>query len=143
MAERCMFNPEKECLGLQRAEQMSREIDELREKSHESHDKLWSEIRKLQGAEAVRNEQYKHILERLDTLANNNVDIKKDNQAILAQLPALANKVQTLEDNQRALAADVSELKSKSGKKWDSMIAQVTAILIATIVGLVIGKIGL
>lgn len=143
MAEKCMFNPEKECLGLLRAEQLAHDLNKLREQSHESHDKLWSELRKLQGAEAVRNEQYKHIIERLDTLAANNQDFKKDNQIILAQLPVLANKVDTLEENQRALVEDVSELKSKSGKKWDGMIAQITSILIATVVGLIIGKIGL
>lgn len=143
MTDYCKFNPEKECLGMIRYEKLSTELANLREQSHSAHDKLWSELHKLQGAELARDEQYKHILDKLDNLADNISEFKRDSQETLSQLPSLVNKVQTLEENQKTLATDLEEIKSKSGKKWDSMIAQVTSIIVATVVGLVIGKMGL
>lgn len=78
MADNCNFDPERECLGIQKAKEASGEVKELdrrltdfQKSVAETHSRFGARIGKLEAREEVREEQYKNIREKLD-------DITKD-----------------------------------------------------------------
>ena len=68
MEEKCTQYPNRECLGLQKANMLERQMEEYRRQSRETHGQLFDRIRELEKAEAARNEQYDNIMEKLDRL---------------------------------------------------------------------------
>lgn len=68
MEEKCTQFPNRECLGLQKANMLERQMEEYRRQSRETHGQLFDRIRELEKAEAARNEQYDNIMEKLDRL---------------------------------------------------------------------------
>lgn len=66
--ERCILNPERDCLGLQKANMLEKQMDQWREQSRNTHKELFDRMRELEKAEAARNEQYESIMEKLDKL---------------------------------------------------------------------------
>lgn len=68
MDEKCILNPERDCLGLQKANMLEDQMKEWREQSRKTHKELYDRMRDLEKAEAARNEQYENIMEKLDRL---------------------------------------------------------------------------
>ena len=58
MDDKCLIDPQRDCLGLQKANMLARD----------THNKLFDRIRDLEKAEAARNEQYDNIMGKLDKL---------------------------------------------------------------------------
>lgn len=68
MAEKCIIDPARDCLGLAKAEMLEKQMDEYRRQARETHSQLFDRIRELERAESARGEQYKQIMEKLDQL---------------------------------------------------------------------------
>ena len=68
MDEKCILDPQRDCLGLQKANMLEKQMSEWREASRSTHKELFDRIRELEKAEAARNEQYDNIMEKLDRL---------------------------------------------------------------------------
>ena len=68
MDEKCILDPQRDCLGLQKANMLEKQISEWREASRSTHKELFNRMRELEKAEAARNEQYDNIMEKLDRL---------------------------------------------------------------------------
>lgn len=68
MDEKCIIDPERDCLGLQKANMLEKQMDQWREQSRTTHKELFDRMRELEKAEAARNEQYDNIMEKLDKL---------------------------------------------------------------------------
>ncbi len=66
--EKCAYDPGRECLGLQKANMLEKQMNEWRAQSRETHKELFNRTRDLEKAEASRNEQYANIMEKLDEL---------------------------------------------------------------------------
>ena len=66
--EKCILDPQRDCLGLQKANMLEKQISEWREASRSTHKELFNRMRELEKAEAARNEQYDNIMEKLDKL---------------------------------------------------------------------------
>lgn len=68
MDEKCILDPQRDCLGLQKANMLEKQMSEWREASRSTHKELFDRMRELEKAEAARNEQYDNIMEKLDKL---------------------------------------------------------------------------
>lgn len=66
--EKCIIDPQRDCLGLQKANMLEKQITELRESARGTHKEMFDRIRELEKVEAARNEQYNNIMKKLDKL---------------------------------------------------------------------------
>ena len=54
--EKCILDPQRDCLGLQKANMLEKQMSEWREASRSTHKELFDRMRELEKAEAARNE---------------------------------------------------------------------------------------
>lgn len=113
--EKCIINPERDCLGLMKAQELERDLNDLRKQNSASHERLFDRVGELERLEGIQGEQYKNILEKLDTLTSRH----------------------------DALNKKLDELEAKPGKRWESIVGQIIGLVVAALVGLILGKIGL
>lgn len=143
MTEKCLIDPERDCFGLKKAEELERDLNELRKQNNNSHERFFDRLTELEKSEGVQGEQYKNILSRLGDLSNNLHDMKNETRDAVSKLPGITHKLDDLGNRTDSLLEDVDELKEKPAKKWENVTGQIVAIVIAAVVGLVLGQIGL
>ena len=68
MDDKCLIDPQRDCLGLQKANMLERQMEKMQEQARDTHNKLFDRIRDPEKAEAARNEQYENIMGKLDKL---------------------------------------------------------------------------
>lgn len=170
MDEKCIINPETDCLGLKRAEEIAMDvkvldgkIDDFRNRIQDTHSRFGGRIGKLEAREEVREEQYKHFQEKLDGITSDMREFQKDsknsiselqkehkesmeelrkgNREILDAITPLKHKVEELEQ----LEEDVEEMKEKPMQTWENIKKQGIAwgiglILVIIAVALGLGK---
>ena len=68
MDDKCLIDPQRDCLGLQKANMLEKQMSEWREQSRQTHKEFFDRIRELEKAQAVQREQYDTILEKLGEL---------------------------------------------------------------------------
>lgn len=168
MEEKCILNPERDCLGMRRAEEIAgdikaldRKLDELREGVSGTNNRFGMRIGTLEANEKVREEQYKHVHEKLADITRDMADfqrenknsiselrkehkesmdeLRKGNKEILDAVTPLKHKVEGLEQ----LEADVEELKGKPGKTWEQVKTQAVGWLVAAVLALVAAALGI
>lgn len=168
MQEKCMLDPERDCLGLRRAEEVAgdvkaldRKLDEFRQGVSDTSARFGGRIGKLEAREEVREEQYKHVREKLDGITRDMEDfqrenkdsvaelrkehkesmeeLRKGNREILDAVTPLKHKVESLEH----LKDDVEELKGKPGKTWEHIKLQAIGWIVAAVLAIVAGALGI
>lgn len=112
---KCIVVPERDCLGLHKAEILQKSLDTFMENSRETHKEFFDRIRHLEQENVRRDEQYLQIMEKLDSLS--------------AQIAAAL--------------ADVGELKMKPAKRWDDMTKQIIGLVVAAVGAFLLGRFGL
>lgn len=68
MEEKCILDPSRDCLGLEKARMLEKLVEEHREKSSKDHHEMYDRIRQLEIANAKTDTQYGQIMETLGTL---------------------------------------------------------------------------
>lgn len=76
LPERCVIDPERDCVSLERVEALEEQFREQREKSSATHKEFYNRIRELEKQNSVRDVQYKAIMEKLDCLTRTVNEIK-------------------------------------------------------------------
>lgn len=66
--EKCILDPQRDCLGLQKAEMLEKQMDQWRAQSRESHQEIFRRLNDLEKSETARDVQYTSIMEKLDKL---------------------------------------------------------------------------
>ena len=126
MDDKCIRFPESDCLGLHKAAELEKDLDELkaglekdmdgiradmgelRRQNASTHERLFDRLNDLESQEGVQKEQYKHIMEKLTQLA-----------------------------------ADMAEIKARPAKRWEGIVEQVIGIVVAAVVGFMLARIGI
>lgn len=168
MEEKCILDPERDCLGLRRAEEvagdvkaLNRRMDEFRQNVSDTNSRFGSRIGKLEAHEEVREEQYKHVKEKLDDITKDMEDFQKENKDSISELrkehkesmeelrkgnkeildavTPLKHKVESLEH----LESDVEELKEKPGKTWEHIKTQALGWIVAIVLAIIAVAMGL
>lgn len=76
MSDKCILDPERDCIGLVKARELEREVDELRRQNSSSHERIFERLGELEKQEGIQGVQYENILEKLDQLAGDVKDLK-------------------------------------------------------------------
>lgn len=121
MAEdKCILDPERDCIGKAAAAKLETRLDALEkavDKNHDNasktHKEFFERIRAIETATAVQTEQYKTILEKLDTLT----------------------------DSVSRVTSSVSDIQAEPGKEWKELKSKATwgvagAVIAALVNGL-------
>lgn len=139
MQEKCIINPERDCLGLIKAMEVERDVNELRKQNSSSHERMFERLGELEKHDGIQGVQYGNILEKLEDMTENLSELRVDNKEAISQIPPLVRRVDSLEQ----LSEDVNELKEKPAKRWESVVEKAIGILVAAVVGFMLAKIGL
>lgn len=168
MADKCILDSERDCLGLHRAEEvggevkaLDRKLNEFRQSISETNARFGGRIGKLEAREEVREEQYKHVREKLENITKDMTEFQKENKDsvtelrkehkesmaelrkgnkdILDAVTPLKHKVEVLEH----LTDEVDELKEKPAKRWENIVEKVIGLVVAAVVGYFLARMGL
>lgn len=83
-----------------------------------------------------RSKSNEHRLDEVEQ-RQNNLD------KLAASVEVLAVKESNVENDVKEIKSDVKTLTSKPAKKWDNLVSQIITIVVATIAGFILAKIGL
>lgn len=168
MPDSCILDPTQECVSAKRTEEVSGEVKALdrrltdfQQVFSDTNNRFGARIGKLEAREDVREEQYKHIQEKMSALARDVAEfqreqkgsiselrkehkesmeeLKKGNKDILDTIAPLKHKVEDIEK----LEKDVEELKGKPGETWEHIKKQGLGWLVAIILAIVAAALGL
>lgn len=67
--EKCIMDPQRDCLGLIKARELEQDMNELRRQNSASHERIFDRLAALETHDAVQVTQFEMILEKLDGLA--------------------------------------------------------------------------
>lgn len=76
MPEKCILDPERDCLGLIKAKEIEQDVSELRRQNSGNHERIFERLGDLEKQEGIQVVQYEHILEKLDKLVLDVNDLK-------------------------------------------------------------------
>lgn len=168
MADKCILDPERECLGFQKAKDVEADLkaltgrlNEFQQAVTETNGRFGGRIGKLEAQEEVREEQFKNLKERLESIAKDMSEfqreqkgsiaelrkehkesmeeLKKGNKDILETIAPLKHKAEEID----RLAEDVEELKGKSGKTWEDIKSKAIGWVVLLVLGIIAATLGL
>lgn len=168
MAENCIIDPERDCLGLKRAEEVAgdvkaldRRLTDFQQSVSETHGRFGGRIGKLEAHNEVQDEQVRQIKEtqmeikreiteaqrdQKDSIAElrkehkeSMAELTKSNKEILDAVTPLKHKVEGLE----RLSTEVEEIKAKPGETWEHIKKQGLGWLVTIILALIAAALGL
>lgn len=99
---KCTLDPQRSCPVMVTVQRLDKDVAELKGK-----------MSQFEIAFAVREEQYKHILERLSEIST----------------------------SMNSMSTKIENIESKPAKRWEELIKQVISLLVAAIVGAIIASI--
>ena len=76
MPEKCILDPERDCLGPMKARELEKDVNELRKQNSSSHERIFDRLGELEKQEGIQLVQYEHIMEKLDQLAGDVKELK-------------------------------------------------------------------
>ena len=115
MSEKYILDPTRDCLGLEKARMLEKQGDEYRRQAREDHSKIYTRLEELEKMDAARNEQYSHILEKLD-IRGEKID---------------------------SIGKRVADLEMKPARRWDTILGGVLGAVAIAVVAYFLGKVGL
>lgn len=166
--EKCILDPERDCLGLGKAKEVAGDVKELDRRLTEfqqavssTNGRFGARIGKLEANDEVRVEQLKNLREKLADIAKDMADsqqeqkssiselrrehkesmeeLKKGNKEILDIVTPLKHKVEEIDK----LSEDVDELKEKPGETWEHIKKQGLGWIVALILAILAVALGL
>lgn len=154
MAEKCLLDPQRDCYGLLKAGEVDKRLDEVERRQAQINDSLQSRLVEVEKRDSAQAEQYNHILERLMDLSERNAssfnrafgrleDLEKQGVRQVEQYKSISDTLTALSGKLDLLSGRVGNMEMKPAKRWESMVGQVIGLLVAAIVGLLLGRLGL
>lgn len=156
----------KDCPGLAKAEEVAGKVELLGAKLTDfqqsvatTHNKFGARIGHLEAHNEVQDEKINQIKEvqadvkksiedarreQKDSIADLKSEqskameeLKKSNKEILEAVTPIKHKVDTMEDDQKKLAADVEKIKGKDGETWKGIKKQILAWGVAVVLAII------
>lgn len=93
--------------------------------------------------------ELEHRLTEVTDLANNNtkrlddVEKRQDNlDELVSTVKVLAVREENVENDVKEIKTDVKNLANRPAKKWENMEDKVVSLIVAAIVGFILGQLG-
>lgn len=172
MPDKCIVDPERDCLGRQRADEVAGEakaktraleerLEDLRRSTASTSQRFGERIGELEAANKVRGVEIDHLNRRLDEIDKDMTDHHREQKEAIKELreETKESMQQLKEGNQQildlvrplegkiqtvdGLSKDVRELKEKPAKKWENATWEVLKWLLLLVCAIAAAKIGL
>lgn len=143
MDEKCILNPERDCLGLMKANELEKDFKDFSQRNTESHDRFFRRLESLEKHEGIQGVQYENIIGKLSDLTDSLSELKTDSKGIINMIMPLTHRVETLEKEYSSVSKDVAEIKAKPAKRWDGIVEKIISIVVAAVVGFMLAQIGM
>lgn len=166
--ESCLLDPQRDCIGLKRAEEVAgdlksldRRLSEFQHSVSDTNGRFGGRIGKLEAHNEVQDEQVRQIKEtqaeikreiataqkeQKNSIAELRMEHKESmaelratNKEILDAVTPMKHKVENLEH----LSEEVDDLKEKPAKKWENIVWEVVKWGVLLVLAIVAAKIGL
>ena len=113
--EKCIIDPQRDCLGLHKANSLEKQISEYRTQARETHADMYKRIAALERSGSAQEARYQTIMDKLTELS------VRLNQAM----------------------ATIATLKEKPAKRWESIVDKAIWAVLAAVIAFVLGRMGL
>lgn len=133
--EKCILDPYRDCLGLEKARQLEKVIDRHLAESDRTHQDLLKRLELLERGDAKREERDNHIIKQLDGL-DEKIDGFNSRVEGLEKLGNIDGEVKEL--NKR-----VTDLEMKPAKQWEKIVGGIIGAIALAAVAYFLGKLGL
>lgn len=133
--EKCVLDPYRDCLGLEKARQLEKQLDRHLTESDRTHQDLLKRLELLEKDDARRSERDEHIMEKLDGLGSK-MDAFNERVAGLEELSHIGEEV-------KGLKKRVTDLELKPARQWEKIVGGVLAAVAVAVVAYFLGKLGL
>lgn len=168
MEEKCILDPARDCAGSKRADEvagdvraLSQRFSEFQQAVSETNGRFGSRIGKLEAREEVRDEQYKHLREKMDDIAKEVAEAQREQKGSIAELRQehkasmedlkrgnkeildLVTPLRQKADNVEKLEKDVEELKGKPARTWEGIKSQAIGWGVALLLAILAAALGL
>lgn len=166
--EKCILDPQRDCMGRKRADEVAADVRALDKKMHEfqqavsdTNSRFGGRIGKLEAHNEVQDEQMRQIKEiqaeikqemvsarseQKDSISDlkreqkeSMEELKRSNKEILDAVTPMKHKIESLE----SLKDDVDELKEKPGKTWEEIKSKALGWVIALVLAILAAALGL
>lgn len=168
MPDNCVLDPNRDCIGSQKAEDVANRVNNLDKKLSdfqssvsETQQRFGVRIGKLEAANEVKKEQIKNIKEKQADLVNeiakfqaeqresfsdlrkehreSMLELKGSNREILDIVTPIKHKIDEID----SLREDVDELKEKPAQTWEDIKKQGLGWIVGIILAIVAVALGL
>lgn len=143
MDDKCTVDPKRECDVRQRVIQVENELSDLRRQNAGTHERFGERIGELEAHNKVQDVEVRQMQKSLDAMSGDLREVKAEAKEMSKTLPVIATQVASIHESSKAVDADVEEIKSKPGKRWDSTVGQIIGLVVAALVGLLLARLGL
>lgn len=113
--EKCIIDPQRDCLGLHKANSLEKQISEYRTQARETHAEMFQRISALERSGSAQEARYQAIMDKLTELS------VRLNEAM----------------------ATIAALKEKPAKRWESIVDKAIWAVLAAVIAFVLGRMGL
>lgn len=166
--EKCLLDPNRDCYGVKRADEVAGEVraldkklTEYQQNVSETHNRFGGRIGKLESHNEVQDEQMKQIKEaqreikkeveearreQKDSISElrrehkeSMEELKRSNKEILDAVTPMKHKVESLGH----LEKDVEDIKSKPGKTWEDIKGKALGWFVLLVLAIVAVALGL
>lgn len=111
----CPLTPGQHCPEIESIKRIENDLNDLRRQNSASHERIFDRLGKLEMGAAVRDEQYRHILDRLDTIST---DVS-------------------------SIDAKVDDVESRPGKRWDDLVKIALTAIVSGLIAYLLFMLGL
>ncbi len=139
MPDKCIRDPEMDCLGLIKAHELERDLNDLRKQNNNSHERIFDQLAQLDKERAIQSVRYDGIMEKISTLTDSANKLTSSNKEAIERLENMVAPVREIDK----LTSELEALKSKPAKRYEDITKQIIGIIIAAILALVLTRIGL
>lgn len=113
--DKCILDPERDCLGLIQAKKLEENLSDLRSRNDSSHKEFFDRIAILESHNKIQDVHYEHIIEKLSDIT----------------------------DKLASLGTRIAAIEIKPAKRWDGVVEKVIFTVAGAVVLYLLAKNGI